>query len=414
MKNVNQEFHTFKIIFNNELRGFLRSIKPYSPNEPIPSSFWKVGYYDFFCFFIFFTVSVSIWLATYLTGDFKSIIAYWDGPNYVYAAITLYEIPRDNPWFQLFGYKPDYFACHLPGYPLLIRLCSFFTCSNYIYADFLSIIICNFLIVYSFRRFLMVYNCVSNPILTTCLLSLIPMRFTIYHSVIASEPLFITLVCFSLIFYKINSFSAMLISVWGCCIIRIEGMAVGFAIGLCFLLLKDIWNALKMFLTFVPILILLLFHYAMFSDMFAYVHFNSGVQHLVTWPPFPEIRSFKTDYDILHLHSFIDFFIPLIIGTICLFKHSGPIAIFSFVNLIYVSLLQHLDLYRYSLPAAVFSYLIGFDVFWSSKYGKSICILGLPLYFVGILIYSSGQIHSNRCSDQFLDAVFDAAKESIH
>lgn len=394
--------------------SFKKSLIPFTKYEKLANEFWTINYEDFFCFAVFLSVTLSIWVATEITGGIKSILAYWDGPNYVFAAMTLYDISQKNPWTKYFNYKPDYFACHLPGFPLIIRIFSFFTCSNYEYADYLSILFCNFLLVYVFRRFLIVYRCVSNPLFTTCLISIIPLRLALYHSVTSSEPLFISYVCLSFIFYKVGNFSLMIIAVWLCVVTRIEGMAIGLTIGLCYLLRLDVLKALSMFLTFIPIILLLFFHHVMFGDIFAYIHFNSDNQHLIGFPPFSEIIYMKYNFDILYIHSYIDFFIPIFIGLFALFKKVGPAAIFASVYIIYISLLNHLDIYRYSIPASIFIFPIGFDVFWSSPCGKKLLFFLLPFYFIFILSYAAGQIHSNRCDDNFFDEVFNANKEVLH
>lgn len=203
------------------------------PVQSIPQNFWKFDKNDIICFLVMFFSTMIVWVAVAYYHRFQTILFYWDGPNYLYAGATLYNIPDNNPWTVFFKYPPSYFACHLPGYPLLIRLCSYLLLKNYFYGFYLSIIVSGFLLCYSFRRLLIITKCVSNPTFTTILLSFIPTRLIIYHSVGASEPLFLTFVCFSLIFYKTNEYFKMLIFVWFSCFTRIEGMSIGFTIGLC-------------------------------------------------------------------------------------------------------------------------------------------------------------------------------------
>lgn len=358
--------------------------------------------------------TVSVWIATKLTGGFLSIVSYWDGPNYLYAGITLYDIPRNNPWTLYFHYPQSYFACHLPGFPLLIRFCAFFTVGNYLYADCLAILLSGLLMCYSFRRVLIIYNCVSNPTYTTLLLSIFPMRLFIYHSVGASEPLYTSFVCFSLIFYKLDNFMPMIFSVWFACITRIEGMSVGATIGLCYLLRLDIVKALLMFSTFISTIGLLSLHRAMFNDVLAYIHFNQHSQGLITAHPLHELTRGKRSSDVLYLHSFVDLYFLYFIGIIPIVIVAGPISIFASVHMLYVSLLNHMDIFRYSIPAAVFCLFIGYDKMWSDPKVKSALIIFGPFYLFYLLTYATGQIHSNRCSPQFLQSVLDAAKDNYH
>lgn len=394
------------------INTFYRSLFPVS--NP-PKNFWKINLDDIKCFFLMASTTISVWFVSSLTGSSSSVVCYWDGPNYVFAGITLYDISRDNPWTRSFNYNPSYFACHLPGFPLLIRFCAFFTIGNYLYADYLAIIVSGLLLCYSFRRVLIIYGCVDNPLYTTLLLSIFPMRLFIYHSVGASEPLFISYVCLSLIFYKFDQFLPMLFSVWGGCITRIEGMAIGATIGACYLLRLEILKALSMFLTFVSTFCLMILHRAMFDDPFAYIKFNSGQQGLIQLRPLHEIRGGNSrSRDVLYLHSFIDFYFLYVIGLIPLFFNAGPIAIYSFIHLAYVSLLRHMDVFRYSLSAAVFCLLVGFDRMWSDRRVRSAMYYFAPFYFVFLLSYATGQIHSNRCGDDFWRQVLDAAKDNMH
>ena len=391
---------------------FQQTLLPLPP-EDIPKNFWKFGIEDLICFITMAFSTLSIWLAVGLYGSLKSVVKYWDGPNYVYAAITLYEIPYDNPWFRYFQYKPSYFACHLPGFPIIIRFFSFFTCGNYEIADYLAILFCSLLLSYSFRRLLIAYNCVQNPTFSTQILSIFPLRLAIYHSVGASEPLFMSFSCLALVFYKFDYYNQLLFAIWGACFTRIEGMAVGFTMGVCFLLSFRIKKAFGMFLTFLSTFALLAFHLAMFGDAFAYIHFNSNFQHLIVWPPFPELSHFQST-NVVYMHSFLNFYLPLTIGTFSLYSIAAPPAIFSTTFLIYLSLLRHVDIFRYSLSSAIFAYIVGFDGFFSHPIVKKVISYLWPVYFIMVLLYCSGQINSNNCPDEFWRLVMDASLDKIH
>ena len=169
-----------------------------------------------------------------------------------------------------------------------------------------------------------------------------------------------------------------------------------------------------MFLTFVSTALLLMFHRAMFGDALSYIKFNAGSQHLIGWPPLPEIIGKLGDADVNSIHSFVDFYIPLVVGTISVLISAGPPGIFASIYVVYVSFLRHLDLQRYSLPAAVFAYLIGFDSFWSSPNVRKALLILSPIYLVFIVTYAAGQISSNLCSVSFFYDVLKAAEDTIH
>jgi len=399
----------------SDISSLIKSFHETQKSVPnVSNKFWFLDWKDIYCFSSFLISTILVWIFTSIYGSFSSVSKYWDGPNYVYAAITMYDIPQKNPWTQYFHYDPSYFACHLPGFPLVIRLFAFFTIGNYYIANLLAILFCSFLLSYSFRRLLIIYDCVENPTRTTIFLSVFPMRLLIYHSVGASEPLFLSCVCFSFIFYKTGEFVPMILSVWYGCFTRIEGNAIGFAIGVCYILKFDIIRALKMFITFIPLITLLIFHKAMFNDAFAYLTFNSKKQGLLQFPPFQEIVGKVRNTNPLYFHSFTSLFFPLLVSTLLMIPVCGPVAVFAMIFLAYVSLLRHIDLYRYSLPCGVFSLLIGFDSLFSSpQFLKSLPIVA-PLYIIICLVYSAGQINSNVCWDQFLKEVYEAAIDKMH
>ena len=385
-----------------------------TPEQKMPEGFWKLTERDLYGFCAMILTTWSIWTALALTEDFNDILCYWDGPNYMFAAITMYDITRDNPWTKYFKYNPSYFACHLPGFPLVIRFFAFLFFGHYYVASLAAIIFCGLLLSYAFRRLLIAYKCVSSPTMTTVLLAFVPMRLVIYHSVGASEPLFIAEVCFVMIFYKYGMRTHLLVAVWACCITRIEGMAVGAAIGACDLLRLDIPAAMSMFLTFLAPIGLMIMHKGMFGDAFAYLTFNSGRQRLIVFPPFREMRGKRASDNANHLHSFMDFYFPYAFGALLVLLKAGPVGVFACLHLAYVSLLRHIDLYRYALPAGVFSVLIGFDFLWSDNRTKHALMMLAPFYWIEMMLYATGQIHSNKCPIWFLSEVLRAARDRLH
>ena len=58
-------------------------------------------------------------------GRMETVYRFWDGPNYLTVARTLYAVRPDNPLLR-YVQTPTYFLTHLPLYPLLVRAFSFF------------------------------------------------------------------------------------------------------------------------------------------------------------------------------------------------------------------------------------------------------------------------------------------------
>lgn len=319
----------------------------------------------------------------------------------------------DNPWTVAFrgAYQPSYFACHLPGFPVIIRLFSYITFGNYVYADILAIIFSSLLLVYAYRRLLIAYDCVQDPTFSTMMISCFPIRLSIYHSIGASEPLFVAYVCFAFIFYKFDKYLFMIFAVWGGCFTRIEGMAIGATIGFCYLIRFRLVKAIGMFSTFISTAALLLLHHVKFGDYLAYIHFNSGNQKLIRWPPFNEVLYGSRGNNLHQVHSFIDYYFPALIGTLAILPVAAPVSFFSLLYLVYVSFLYHLDLVRYSIPSTIFAFIIGYDSLISNFIGNLSLKILFPFYYLFICTYAAGQIHSNRCGSYFFNMVLNAAKK---
>jgi hypothetical protein len=60
--------------------------------------FFSLDIEDAKCFGAMLLSTFTIWFVTLISDSFDSIVCHWDGLNYVSAAITLYDIPHDNPW----------------------------------------------------------------------------------------------------------------------------------------------------------------------------------------------------------------------------------------------------------------------------------------------------------------------------
>lgn len=379
-----------------------------------PNGFWQLQRADFYCIAAMTAAICYTFAVTALTGPFDSISRYWDGPNYLYVAMSKYNIPRRNPWTKYYKMEPSYFACHLPGYPFVIYACSMISfpvkllgMNYYIVGFYMSIFVSAFLFVYAFRRLLIIFNATKNPTLLTILAAFIPFRLLIYHSVGASETLFLFFLSMAFINYKIGNHFTMLIFIWCCCFTRIEGMAVGATIGVCYLLRFRILKALSMFLTFLAPLSLMYFHKCKFNDPLAYLHYNQNSQGLIG-KPFHELL--ELHFGDLYTNSFVSFFLMNFVGHILVYTKSIPLGIFSSIYMFYVSCLNHIDVYRYCIPCSIFALFIGFGNLFSVPHIYKILAILSPIYIVFTFIYIKGQIHTNVAVPFFYRELFTSLR----
>jgi hypothetical protein len=384
-----------------------------APVKDFPPHFWRPDLGDAIALGATFLVTAVISAWSFHERGRLSIISYWDGPNYIYAGITLYNIPPDNPWTRSFRYPPSYFACHLPGFPLTIRLFSTICFFNYRIGAHLAIIVNSLACVYAFRRLLWIYNAVADPVHSACLLSVIPLRYVIYHTVGASEPLYLCYCYLSFIFLKTNRLVPLLLAIVGAWITRIEGLALWGTIGLCYCLRFDIPRAIVVSFGLIAPLGIMYMHHLRFGNWNAYISFNQGHNGLIQWPMFHElVYNCQHSHDLLYTLSALTLYLPFIIGTVLLFTVSVPFGIFSTVYVVLVSLLFHLDLYRYALSGGIFAILIGFDEIWSSKEFKKAMPWFFPAYLIVAVWYAVHQIHSNVAPPWFVTTVLNSVAKA--
>lgn len=372
----------------------------------VPYHFWKFSRKDFICCLIQTSSILVFWIIWTIKEHHHSILSYWDSPNYIYCSITLYNIPPDNPWTSFFQSPRSYFSCHFPGFPLIIRIFSLITFRNFQLSTKLSILLINFFISYFFRRFLILYQCSSKPMLSTILFSFVPIRLFIYKLTGASEPLYFLCVLMSFIFYKIDFFIPMWFSISLAIITRIEGLALWGTIGLCYLLRKNFKGAFITGTTFLSFCLVFLMHYFRFGKITGYFDYNQGFQSIVHHP-FYMIKELSCRRSIEEIVPELFLYFILILGTLRTVFISVPFAIFSFVYFLYIISIFHLDTFRYALPGYIIVLFVGFnDVFCKDEFKYVLMILG-PFFLFFEYIFAFYQFKSNLATDSFFKAVLN-------
>ena len=130
--------------------------------------------------------------------DMSPVYAFWDGPSYLMIAHDLYEVRPGNP-LAPDRTKPPYYASHLPGYPLLVRVLSFVGYQRALLAGSVLPAIAAVLLFYRLARD--VWKLPSPGFLSLVFLFL-PPHWVLYRSVGATESLFIALVLASIFFFE--------------------------------------------------------------------------------------------------------------------------------------------------------------------------------------------------------------------
>jgi len=332
-------------------------------------------------------------------GAMAVIGRYWDGPMYMYVAATLYQIPASSPMHAL--NLPDfYYACHLALFPLLIRLFSFI---GYDWSMLFVVAACSTLATVYFYRLLKDFNLSLNPFWASVVFIFFPARWLLYHSVGASEPLFILLIIASLYYYKRESYLLAFALAGLASITRIFGILL-LASYVITVIYQRKYKLIP--LTFIiPVFLGLNFaaYWLIYGDPFAYFKYNGGYIYMISKLPVIGVQlpfAIPFPFSMLienasrgvtnNAELFYAFYVLFLLGALRLRKYP-EIFIFTSVFVVACLFVIHPDVSRYLLPAAPFALILGFDEIIARKE----FVLVFPLIVAFGYLYCWGIIPTN-------------------
>jgi hypothetical protein len=340
-------------------------------------------------------INVAATLAVYLpfVNDMGTIYRYLDGPLYMYVAKTLYAIPAATP-FNL----PDYYyACHLALYPLTIRAFSFM---GYDRSMLFVTIAASTLATMIFYQLLKEFKYSANPFWASLVFIFFPARWLLYHSIGATEPLFILLILASIYCYKKDWYAASFTLAGLASVTKIFGVLMFFSY-IILLVYEKKYRYLPYTLIIPAFLGLnfLVYQYT-YNDFFAYFKWNMGFTKTTPFMNFfaPAAAGKTNDAEL-----FMGFYVIFILGVLRLWKRP-ELFTFSAVYLAFVAFVQHPDVSRYLLPAAPFALLVAFDDIISRKE----FMLVFPLIVVFGYFYCWGIIPTNLVSAETFGSLMAA------
>ena len=330
-------------------------------------------------------INVAATLAVYLpfVNNMGIIYRYLDGPLYMYVAKTLYIIPESTP-FNLPAY---YYACHLALYPLTIRAFSFM---GYDKSMIFVTLAASTLATMVFYRLLKEFRYSANPFWASVVFIFFPSRWLLYHSVGASEPLFMLLILASVYCYKKDWYIAAFTLAGLASVTKIFGVLMFFSY-IILLAYEKKYRYLPYTLIIPAFLGLnfLVYQYA-YGDFFAYFKWNGGFMKTMPFMNFftPAAAGKTNDAEL-----FMGFYIIYILGALRLWKRP-ELCSFSLAYLAAMAFVQHPDVSRYLLPAAPFALIVAFDDIISRKE----FMLVFPLIVLFGYFYCWGIIPTNLVS----------------
>jgi len=321
-------------------------------------------------------------LAVYLPflGNMDMIYRYLDGPLYIYVAKTLYVVPDANP-FNLPAY---YFACHLALFPLAIRALSFV---GYDHAMILITIAASTLATVIFYQLLKEFRYSVNPFWASVVFIFFPSRWLLYHSIGASEPLFILLIIASLYCYKKDRYLLAFTLAGLASITKIFGILM-FGSYLIMLLYEKKYRYIP-YLAIIPAFLAanFLVYQVDYGDFLAYFKWNGGFMKPV---PFMNVLDPASKGNTNNAELFMGLYLIYILGALRLWKRP-ELASFSLIFVGVMAFVQHPDISRYLLPAAPFALIVAFDDIISRKE----FMLVFPLIVIFGYFYCWGIIPTN-------------------
>lgn len=180
-------------------------------------------------------------------GRMTEVYRFWDGPNYLTIARTLYDVEPDNP---LLAYvrTPTYFLRHFPAYPLLVRAFSLF---GYEPALLLVSVLATCVATVLFFRLCRDVWKVASPEFLTLVFLFLPPRWLLYRSTGSTEALYLASTLAAVYSFERSQVARASIAGALATLTRISGLMLAPAFGMVMLLRKE-WSARMAWLLAIP------------------------------------------------------------------------------------------------------------------------------------------------------------------
>ncbi|VUD68942.1 hypothetical protein TDB9533_04302 [Thalassocella blandensis] len=330
-------------------------------------------------------LSCLIFYAPFIVnGEMAYVFRYWDGPNYVYLAKTLYVIPQDHP---LSPYsEPEYFAAHLPLYPLIIRLLSFLGYNNAMLLTTMMFTVFSTVILY---QLLKETRCVQSPLWSAFIALFIPARYLIYHSVGATEAPFVFFTLSSLLAYTRGQYFLAFTLAGLSGITRITGVLIGFAYFFLLVWQKRWRPMLLLPIVGIPLLLTFTFYAIHYGDFFAYFGVNLTENNsLLYFQPFYILQYYSSEGDDHSAELYLATYIIYGAGVCLLYDKNRVFFAYSLVTYLFSVFIFHQDLSRYLIPIAPLAIIVAYDSILANrlvKYSAPVFIYLSYLYAWNIL-----------------------------
>ena len=326
--------------------------------------------------------------------EMSAVYRFWDGPNYLTVARTLYDVRPENPLLA-YVYRPTYFLTHLPLYPLLVRAFSFL---GYQPALLVVSVLATAAAALLFYRLAREVWKLPSPLFLTLLMLFLPPRWLLYRSTGATEALSLALTLASLFFFERERYGRASLAAALAGVTRVSGLM--FLPAYAVLLARSRrWRSLA-WLLLIPsgLLAYFLFCAARFGDFFAY--FAPHGEKLAAFRPFGFLPALfaKGEYHQVEFHILLALVYAVGISRLRPFPPLFWYCVFEYLLLICVSTE---DWSRYFLAMAPFALVVGFRDVLDTRAMRWI----FPFYVLLAFVYAWGVIPLNGCRPDIYQAL---------
>lgn len=334
-------------------------------------------------------------------GSLAPIVRYLDGPEYFVTAHQFYDL-NDPLRLTIPDFKQhslNYWTTRFPGYTIALRLVWYIV--GWEAAGPLVNFLASTLFAFVFWKFLREFGYVSRPFWVAAVSLVLPLRWLIYHSVGASEPLMMLFQLLSIYFFKKERYWLAGLAGAAALFTRSPGIFlwVGYMLWLLWEASSRMWKENRFNLSYVnwkaffgvsliPLTLPVIFGiYAWhFGDFLAYLRVDEEVLHVGLFP-FPSVADGGAGSTGVFYYYLIE-----VVGLALLWKQGRRDLFWIGLGTVaYTFFLLHPDVLRYSLPAFPLILAIPFAEQLSGKVARW---LALPV-LVAIYLYSWGALNTN-------------------
>lgn len=337
------------------------------------------------------TVMLLVNLLVYapFIGELETVARFLDGPMYVVVAKTFYTL-TDSEADSFSDVPAMYFACHLPAYPLVIRICSILAFGDYTIGLLVATTLCAIAAAILFYTILVEFQLTSSPLWSSMLFCFFPPRWLVYHSGSGSEPLFLCFVFACFLFYRRRMIWLVVAAICCASLTRVSGVLLG-PIFLLIYVFEGKWkDAFLVPFSGIGILLLFWLYHVQFGDFFAYFTWNLLGEKIVRLPPLSLLFSLfetnlfrETEYYLI-LYGFYG------LGVALVWRHR-PFFVYASSYFVFTLFINHSDVTRYFLSMAWVAIFVGFDRLLAQRPFRMALLFMAPLYFY----YAWGYIPKN-------------------